>query len=103
MSRHRGRRCEWTRSYFGDQAAGVAAKFGYAVGHPAAIGMLAILLALAAAAGYGGSDFAAGLASPKASVLLVTFVATLCALVPTLVVLPWAGTQTLSAAALGWG
>jgi drug/metabolite transporter (DMT)-like permease len=81
----------------------VAAKFGYAVGPPAAIGMLAILLALAAAAGYGGSDFAAGLASRKASVLLVTFVATVCALVPTLVVLPWAGTQTLSAAALGWG
>ena len=34
--------------------------------------VLAILLALAAAAGYGGSDFAAGLASRRASVIRVT-------------------------------
>lgn len=34
--------------------------------------MLAVLLALAAAAGYGGSDFAAGLAARRASVIRVT-------------------------------
>ncbi len=65
--------------------------------------MLAVLLALAAAAGYGCSDFAAGLASRKASILMVTFVATVCALVPTLIVLPWTGAQMPSAAALAWG
>ena len=34
--------------------------------------MLAVLLALAAAAGYGGSDYAAGLAARRASVVRVT-------------------------------
>ena len=65
--------------------------------------MLAVLLALASAAGYGCSDFAAGLAARRASVLMVTFVATVCSLVLTLVVLPWSGGHTPSAAALGWG
>ena len=65
--------------------------------------MLAVLLALASAAGYGGSDFAAGLAARRASVLMVTFVATVCSLVLTLVVLPWGAGHTPSAAALGWG
>lgn len=65
--------------------------------------MLAVLLALASAAGYGGSDFAAGLAARRASVLMVTFVATVCSLVLTLVVLPWGAGHTPSVAALGWG
>jgi len=65
--------------------------------------MLAVLLALASAAGYGCSDFAAGLAARRASVLMVTFVATVCSLVLTLVVLPWSGGHTPSASALGWG
>ena len=65
--------------------------------------MLAVLLALASAAGYGGSDFAAGLAARRASVLMVTFVATVCSLVLTLVVLPWGAGHAPSAAALGWG
>ena len=65
--------------------------------------MLAVLLALASAAGYGASDFAAGLASRQASVLLVTFLATVSALVLTLLVLPWVATRAPSAAALGWG
>jgi drug/metabolite transporter (DMT)-like permease len=65
--------------------------------------MFAVLLALASAAGYGGSDFAAGLAARRASVLMVTFVATVCSLVLTLVVLPWGAGHTPSAAALGWG
>jgi drug/metabolite transporter (DMT)-like permease len=65
--------------------------------------MLAVLLALASAAGYGASDFAAGLAARRASVLLVTFVATVCSLVLTVVVLPWGAGHAPSAAALGWG
>ena len=65
--------------------------------------MLAVLLALASAAGYGASDFAAGLAARRASVLMVTFVATVCSLVLTVVVLPWGAGHTPSAAALGWG
>jgi len=65
--------------------------------------MLAVLLALASAAGYGCSDFAAGLAARRASVLMVTFVATVCSLVLTLVVLPWGAGHAPSAAALGWG
>ena len=65
--------------------------------------MLAVLLALASAAGYGGSDFAAGLAARRASVLMVTFIATVCSLVLTVVVLPWGAGHAPSAAALGWG
>lgn len=65
--------------------------------------MLAIILALASAAGYGGSDFAGGLAARQASVLMVTFVATACSLVLTLMVLPWTAAHLPSAATLGWG
>ncbi|HEY2490745.1 MAG TPA: DMT family transporter [Streptosporangiaceae bacterium] len=65
--------------------------------------MLAVLLALASAAGYGASDFAAGLAARRASVLMVTFIATVCSLVLTVMVLPWAAGHAPSAAALGWG
>ena len=65
--------------------------------------MLAVLLALASAAGYGASDFAAGVASRQASVLVVTFLATVSALALTLLVLPWLATRAPSAAALGWG
>ena len=65
--------------------------------------MLAVLLALTSAAGYGASDFAAGLAARRASVLMVTFIATVFALVLTAVVLPWGVGSAPSAAALGWG
>jgi drug/metabolite transporter (DMT)-like permease len=65
--------------------------------------MFAVLLALASAAGYGASDFAAGLAARRASVIMVTFVATVCSLVLTVVVLPWGAGHAPSAAALGWG
>ncbi len=44
-----------------------------------------------------------GPAARRASVLMVTFVATMCSLVLTLVVLPWGSGHTPSAAALGWG
>jgi drug/metabolite transporter (DMT)-like permease len=65
--------------------------------------MLAVLLALTSAAGYGGSDFAAGLAARRASVVMVTFIATVCGLLLTVAVLPWGAGPAPSAAALGWG
>jgi drug/metabolite transporter (DMT)-like permease len=65
--------------------------------------VLAILLALASAAGYGGSDFAAGLASRRASVLMVTFVAATCSLVLTLIVMPWTAAHPPSVATVIWG
>jgi drug/metabolite transporter (DMT)-like permease len=65
--------------------------------------MLAIILALASAIGYGGSDFAAGLASRTASVIQVTLLACLTATVAVLVALPFAADHRPSGAALAWG
>ena len=65
--------------------------------------MLAIILALAAAIGYGGSDFAAGLASRTASVIQVTLLATVTAAVVVLAALPFAAAPQPSGAALAWG
>jgi drug/metabolite transporter (DMT)-like permease len=65
--------------------------------------VLAVVLALAAAVGYGGSDFAAGLAARKSGVLVVTFLATVAGVVLTLLVLPAMATRGPSAAALAWG
>jgi drug/metabolite transporter (DMT)-like permease len=67
-------------------------------------GMLAIVLALASAIGYGGSDFAAGLASRSAGILQVTLLATTVSVLPVAATLPFAGGGHLpSAAALAWG
>ena len=65
--------------------------------------VLAVMLALASAVSYGGSDFAAGLASRKFSIVTVTFLASACSLLLTLAVLPWVASAAPSAAALGWG
>jgi drug/metabolite transporter (DMT)-like permease len=65
--------------------------------------VLAIILALASAIGYGSSDFAAGLASRTASVIQVTLLACLTATVVVLVALPFAADHRPSAAALAWG
>jgi drug/metabolite transporter (DMT)-like permease len=65
--------------------------------------MLAIILALASAIGYGGSDFAAGLASRTASVIQVTLLACLTATVVVLVALPFAADHRPSGASLAWG
>ncbi len=65
--------------------------------------MLAVILALASAIGYGSSDFAAGLASRTASVIRVTLLACLTATAATLVVLPFAAAHRPSGAALAWG
>lgn len=64
--------------------------------------VVAILLALASALGYGGSDFAAGLASREASVIRVTIVAEVVSVLVMLLVVPWVSTGTPSAASVGW-
>jgi drug/metabolite transporter (DMT)-like permease len=65
--------------------------------------MLAILLALASAVSYGGSDFAAGLASRRIGVMIVSLLATSASLLLTLAVLPTVAAADPSAAALAWG
>lgn len=65
--------------------------------------MLAIVLALASAIGYGGSDFAAGLASRDVSVIPVTLLATVVSTVIVAAALPFATSPGPSAAALAWG
>ena len=65
--------------------------------------MLAIVLALASAIGYGGSDFAAGLASRSAGVIQVTLLASAVSAVAVAAVLPFAASDPPGAAALAWG
>lgn len=65
--------------------------------------MLAVVLALAAAAGFGGSDFAAGLAARGASVVRVTITAGLAAMVVGLLIVPWVGGRAPSPASAAWG
>lgn len=65
--------------------------------------MLAGILALAAAVGYGVSDFAAGVASRRVDLLAVTFVGTVCSLAVSILALPWMAGHAPSAAALAWG
>ncbi|HEV3067640.1 MAG TPA: EamA family transporter [Streptosporangiaceae bacterium] len=65
--------------------------------------MLAVILALVSAIGYGSSDFAAGLASRAASVIQVTLLACVAACALVLAVLPFAASPGPSGAALAWG
>jgi drug/metabolite transporter (DMT)-like permease len=65
--------------------------------------VLAIVLALASAIGYGGSDFAAGLASRSAGVIQVTLLASAVSAVVVAAVLPFAASDPPGAAALAWG
>ena len=65
--------------------------------------MLAVILALVSALGYGSSDFAAGLASRAASVIQVTLLACVAACVLVLAALPFAASPGPSGAALTWG
>jgi len=65
--------------------------------------VLAIVLALASAIGYGGSDFAAGLASRDVSVIPVTLLATVVSTVVVAAALLFAASPGPSAAALAWG
>ena len=65
--------------------------------------MLAIILALASAIGYGCSDFYAGLAARIASVIQITLLASVSAAVVVLAALPFAADHRPSGAALAWG
>jgi drug/metabolite transporter (DMT)-like permease len=65
--------------------------------------MLAIVLALASAIGYGGSDFAAGLASRSASVIQVTLLASAASVVVVAAAMPFAAGHAPTAAVLAWG
>jgi drug/metabolite transporter (DMT)-like permease len=65
--------------------------------------MLAIVLALAAAIAYGGSDFAAGLAARTASVIQVTLVASVVVAVVAVAAVPFAAGHRPGEAALAWG
>jgi drug/metabolite transporter (DMT)-like permease len=65
--------------------------------------MLAILLALAAAAGYGGSDYAAGLAARRASVVRVTVLAEVISAALLMCVVPFLSSQAPSLASVLWG
>jgi len=65
--------------------------------------VLAIVLALASAIGYGGSDFAAGLASRSASVIQVSLAASAVSAVVVAAALPFAASPLPTAAALAWG
>jgi drug/metabolite transporter (DMT)-like permease len=65
--------------------------------------VLAIVLALASAIGYGGSDFAAGLASRSAGVIQVTLLASAVSVIVAAAALPFAAGHPPSTAALAWG
>jgi drug/metabolite transporter (DMT)-like permease len=65
--------------------------------------MLAVVLALASAIGYGSSDFAAGLASRRAGIIQVTLLASLVSTVVVAAAVPFAASHPPSAAALAWG
>jgi drug/metabolite transporter (DMT)-like permease len=65
--------------------------------------VLAVILALVSAIGYGSSDFAAGLASRAASVIQVTLLACVTACLLVLAALPFAAAPGPSGAALAWG
>jgi drug/metabolite transporter (DMT)-like permease len=65
--------------------------------------VLAIVLSLAAAIGYGSGDFAAGIASRTASVIRITLLATMAGVVVTAAALPLSAAHRPGAAALSWG
>jgi drug/metabolite transporter (DMT)-like permease len=65
--------------------------------------MLAVLLALAAAAGYGGSDYAAGLAARRASVVRVTVLAEVTSAALLMCVVPFISSQAPSLTSVLWG
>ena len=64
--------------------------------------MLAILWALASALGYGGSDYAAGLATRAASVIAVTILGEAASVATLLLVVPWVSTEFPSWLSVAW-
>jgi drug/metabolite transporter (DMT)-like permease len=65
--------------------------------------MLAVVLALLSAVGFGSSDFTAGLAARATSVIRVTLLDQLASTALVLLIVPWVGARTLSLASAGWG
>lgn len=65
--------------------------------------MLAVVLALVSAIGFGASDFTAGLASRTTSVIRVTLLDQCTATILTLLIVPWFSTHALTLAAAAWG
>jgi drug/metabolite transporter (DMT)-like permease len=65
--------------------------------------VLAVLLSLAAAAGFGASDYCGGLAARRASVIRTTILTEVATVAVVAVVLPVAGLHEPSAASLTWG
>ena len=65
--------------------------------------MLTILLSLVSAAGYGSSDFAAGLATRRASVIRVTVLAEAFSVAVVGAALPLSGADLPSPQAVAWG
>jgi len=65
--------------------------------------VLAVVLALASAIGYGSSDFAAGLASRSAPVIQITLLASVISGVIVAAALPFAASPGPNTAALAWG
>jgi drug/metabolite transporter (DMT)-like permease len=65
--------------------------------------VLAIVLALASAIGYGGSDFAAGLASRSAGIIQVNLLASAISTVAVTAALLLVGAHPPTAASLAWG
>jgi drug/metabolite transporter (DMT)-like permease len=64
--------------------------------------VLAVLLSLASALGYGSSDYAAGLAGRSASVVQVTILAEAVAVAVTLAIVPWLSPQPPGLATVAW-
>lgn len=65
--------------------------------------MLAIVLALASAVSFGGSDYTAGLATRAASVIRVVLLEQVTSIGLALLIVPWLGPLRISPAAAGWG
>jgi len=65
--------------------------------------LVAIVLAPSSAITYGGSDFAAGLASRSADVIRVTLIASLAGPAVILFAFPLAASRPPGTAALAWG
>ncbi len=64
--------------------------------------MVAIVFALLSALGYGGSDYAAGIAAREASVLQLTILAEAVSTGAVLLVVPWLNSQAPSAGSVAW-
>ncbi|HXL88984.1 MAG TPA: DMT family transporter [Streptosporangiaceae bacterium] len=65
--------------------------------------MVAVVLALASAVSFGGSDYTAGLATRVTSVIRVVLTEQLGSILLALLIVPWLSPLRLSAAAAGWG